>query len=324
MIARRFLVLLACLLVAAGPTNAAEKREALSGYDAMQMSRGPENHLLLHARINGNPATLLIDTGADISFLRADRGQQFGVRLLDETVRTGGKAFPVGEVSDFQAGDVHLGKFRFALYQRSEIGGAVPGEAASAADGLIGLDLLRRHRAVINCHSRQLFFKKEGAGGLDLASATRARGFRKVPLIAYRHDFLAVPCHLTGRLGQMILDTGAFVTALADDAVRAFTIKTIPSRLTARGFDGTVRPVQLAQVNDLRIGGVAIAPQTFAVIDLFDSRKQVRTFTGINRIERYSQKEFAPGDRIFGLLGNELLDQRRAIIDLESMSLFLK
>lgn len=323
MIARRVLVLLPYLLLATR-LAATEQGERLSGYVAMQMSRGPQNHLLLQARIKGNPVTLLLDTGADVSFLRADRAQLLGVRLLDETVRSGGKAFPVGEVSDLQAGDAHLRELRFALYQASDIGGAVPGEAAGAADGLIGLDLLRRQGAVINCHSRQLFFKKEGAGELDLAGATRAMGFRKVPLIPYRHDFLAIPCHLTGRLGRMILDTGAFVTALADDAVRALTIKTIPSRLTARGFDGKVRPIELAQVNDLRIGDVAIAPQTFAVIDLFDSRKQVRTFTGINRIERYSQKEFAPGERIFGLLGNELLDQRRAIIDLGSMSLFLK
>ncbi len=323
MIAWRALVLLPCLLVATG-LAAAEQREALSGYVAMQMSRGSENHLLLHARINENPVTLLLDTGADVSFLRADRGKQLGLRVLDETVRSAGKAFPVGEVSDLQAGDAHFRELRFALYQRSDIGGAVPGEAAGAADGLIGLDLLRRHGAIINCHSQQLFFRKEGGTSLDLARATRAIGFRQVPIVAYQHYFLSVPCHLTGRLGRMILDTGAFVTTLADDAVRALTIKTTPSRLTARGLDGKVRPVALAQVNDLRIGDVAIAPQAFAVIDFFDSRKQMRAFTGINRIERYAEKDFAPGERIFGLLGNELLDQRRAIIDLGTMSLFLK
>lgn len=50
----------------------------------------------------------------------------------------------------------------------------------------------------------------------------------------------------------------------------------------------------------------------------------MRPFTGINRIERYAEREFAAGDRVFGLLDNELLDQRRAIIDLKSMSLFVK
>ena len=102
------------------------------------------------------------------------------------------------------------------------------------------------------------------------------------------------------------------------------SIPTVPSRLTARGLDGNVRPIELAQVRGMRIGDVPIAPQTFAVIDLFDTRKPVRAFTGINHIEEYAQKDFAAGDRIFGLLGNELLDQRQAIIDLGSMSLFLK
>ena len=149
-------------------------------------------------------------------------------------------------------------------------------------------------------------------------------GFRKVPLLLYQRDFLTVPCRLGGRLGRLILDTGAFVTTLADDAVREFRIQSAPSRLTARTADGVVRPIDLAEVKDLRIGDIAIAPQTFAVIDLFNSRKQVRAFTGINRREYYPQKEYSPGDRIFGLLGNELLDQRQAIIDLASMTLFLK
>lgn len=61
-------------------------------------------------------------------------------------------------------------------------------------------------------------------------------------MIAYRRHFVAVPCHLNGRLGQMIVDTGAFVTALADDGVRAFTIKTTPSRLTARGSTAGCAP----------------------------------------------------------------------------------
>jgi predicted aspartyl protease len=318
-----FLVLLSCLLIAAQPA-AAEEKTTLAGYDAAQMARGPENHLLLRAKMNGKPVTLLLDTGAAVSFLRADRAPSLGVRPLGETIRTGGRAFPAGTVSDFQAGDVRLRELRFALYRQADVGGAVPGEAARAADGLFGLDLLRRSGAVINCHTRQVFFKKDGAPRLDLGRTMAGMGFRKVPIVTVRHDSLAVPCHLSGRLGQMLLDTGAFVTALADDAVRAFTIKTVPSRLTARGFDGKVRPVELAQVNDLRIGDVAIPPQTFAVIDLFDSRKPVRAFTGINRIEVYAEKEYAPGDRIFGVLGNELLDQHRAIIDLGSMSLFLK
>lgn len=94
-------------------------------------------------------------------------------------MRTGRKAFRAGVVSGLEAGDAHLRGLRFALYQASEIGGAVPGEAASAADGLIGLDILRRYGAVINCHSRQLFFRREDTSRLDLTRVTRAMVFAK-------------------------------------------------------------------------------------------------------------------------------------------------
>lgn len=57
-------------------------------------------------------------------------------------------------------------------------------------------------------------------------------------------------------------------------------------------------------------------------MDLDGKKKQLRTYTGINRIEYYAPRSSA--ERIIGVLGNELLDQRRAIIDLDSKSLFLK
>jgi hypothetical protein len=119
------------------------------------------------------------------------------------------------------------------------------------------------------------------------------------------------------------LDTGAFLTGLDDDAARSLGLTAQPSVAKARNFEGRVQPVQLVQVDDLRIGGVTIPPQKFVVTDLF-RRRQLRTFTGFNRIEFYSPRSAARGDRIYGLLGNELLDLHHAIIDLDTMTLFMK
>ncbi len=212
MVGPRFFVLLPLLLLAAAPP-APIKPNAPAGYRVVQMSRGPKNHLLVRARVNGNPATFLVDTGSDVSLLRADRAQRLGAHAAEKNFRTAGKVFAAAMVADFQIGQVHFGAVRFALNEPGEAGGASRGEVGVDIDGLLGLDLLKSRVAVINCHTRQLFFRTETARPLDLAAATRGLGFRAVPIIMYRGRILTVPARLNGRIGRLILDTGAFVTA---------------------------------------------------------------------------------------------------------------
>jgi len=309
--------LLLCLC--ALPAFAANENR-LPGYAGVQMQRGPQNHLVVRGTVNGQPATFLVDTGADISFLRVDRAQAFGVRLIGEDTRRTGKKFPLGALSGLVVGGRALGDATVALTEPFQLGGTLPG--GGAADGVIGLDLLRRQKAVINCRTRQVFFKTDPAARLDLTGTTRALGFVRISLEEGRRGDLNVSCSLRGRPGKLVVDTGAFVTGFDDDVARSLGIVGQPSKLTTRGFDGRVRPLEIAHVDDLKIGGVPIAPQAFAIMDLFGEKKRRRTYTGFNRIEYYRAR--TPGTRTFGVLGNELLDQRRAIIDLESLALFLK
>lgn len=296
-----------------------------SGYEQIQLIRGPQNHLIMPAMVNGQAANFLLDTGVDLSFLQADRAQRLGLQRLGRDTFQSGQTFPLAEARELRAGGVDLGQAEFALYQPSQLGGPVPGVAGRAADGLLGLNLLRRNRAVINCRTKQIFFKTDPARRLDLNGATRGLGFTRIPISENARGYLSVPCSIGNRAGVLILDTGAFLTGLDDETARRLELKRTPSRATARGLDGRTRPIELAQVNDLRIGSVAIAPQKLIVTDVFAAQKTARTFTGIRTLEFYTVRDSPrPREIVFGLLGNELLDQRRAIIDLESMALFLK
>lgn len=295
-----------------------------SAVSPVQMSRGAQNHLIMPAMVNGHAASFLIDTGADVSFLQANRAADFGVKASPEQVRSGDQSFQGGAVAELRAGDVTLGSSTFALYNPAQFRGSVPGKDGKTADGILGLDILRRYKAVINCRTRQIFFQTNGEPQLDLVATTRALGFAALPMSESRRGFLTVPCNIGRSAGALVLDTGAFVTTLNDAVSRALDLQRTPSRLTTRSLDGRVRAVELAQVDSLRIGSVLIAPQKFAVSDIFGARKSLRTFTGINRLEYYDAAALRNRKELFGLLGNELLDQRRAIIDLDRMTLFLK
>lgn len=311
------------LLLMIGWANAAfAQSRSLNRYGAIPLMRGSQNHLLAPANVNGRAATLMVDTGAGSSFLQADRAQSFGLRPTGAEARTGRRSFPVAVADNLRLGGMSLPPTTFSLYRAAQLGGPVPGQRGRAADGMIGRDILRRHKAVINCRSRQLFLQADAQARSNLLSIARAQGFTAIPIEETARG-LTIPCTIAGRPGRLVLDTGAFLTGFDDDAARLLGLAGQPSAATARSFEGRVRPLQLVQVEDLKIGGVTIPPQKFVVMDLF-TRKPLRTYTGLNRIEFYSPRSAARGDRIYGLLGSELLDLHRAIIDFESMTLFMK
>ncbi len=315
------LLVCAILLLCGGAQIALAAKEAHpAGYASAQMQRGPQNHLILRAMVNGRPASFLIDTGSTISFLRSDHAEHFGVRSTSETTTRGGRTFPLAIISKLEVGGTSLGQISVALTVAAYLRGTAPGSGAT--DGVLGLDLLRREKAIINCHTREIFFKTDPTARLDLSNTTRALGFARISLEERRAGDLTVACRLRGRNGRLVVDTGAFVTGIDDDAARLLGLTTKPSKLTSRGLDGRVRSLQLAQIDDLQIGGIAIAGQPFAVMDLFGEKKELRTHTGLGRIEYYEPR--SPGAEVFGVLGNELLDHRRAIIDLENMILYFK
>lgn len=310
------------LLMIAVANDAFAQSRRPNGYEVVPLTRGSQNHLLAPGDVNGRAATFMVDTGAESSFLQTDRAQSFGVRATGTEARTGRRSFPVAAADNLRLGGMSLGAATFSLYRAAQLGGPVPGQRGRAADGMIGRDVLRRYNAVINCRSRQLFLKADAGAPLNLASITRAQGFTAIPIEETPRG-LTVPCSIAGRRGRLVLDTGAFLTGFDDDAARLLSLAGQPSGATARSFEGRVRPLQLVQVDDLKIGGLTIPPQKFVVTDLF-TRKQLRTFTGLGRIEFYSPRPGARGDRIYGLLGSELLDVHQAIIDLDSMTLFMK
>ena len=319
-----FQLALAFSLASSRAAPAPSEAATIPGYERVDLIRGSQNHLLLAATINAQPASLLLDTGVDVNLLEAARAGKFGLQPLGQFARVAGQSFPLAQTNALRAGAANLGSASFALYRASDIGGPIPGAlSGSRADGIIGLDFLRRKHAIINCRTRHLFFNTDPSRRLDPGNIIRA-GFVRVPIEADRRGYLTVPCTIRGRPGRLLLDTGAFLTGVDDDAAKSLALDVAPSRLTARGLDGKVQPVELAQINDLKIGGVAIEPQKFVVLDVFGRKRALRSFTGINHREYYAPLHIAPGDTVFGLLGNELLDQRRAIIDLGSMSVFLK
>jgi predicted aspartyl protease len=299
----------AAVLLTFGCSHTAPAREVV------QLRRGAQNHLLLTAQVNGKPATLLVDTGSQRSLFRADRAAEFGIRADNRQLRLAGRMFPTGAVDELRVGGSSLGRATVGLYTAADIGGHLPGSSSAPADGKVGLDVLRQHRAVIDCRAGSISFN---------AAAPRPGGdFVRIPISDSRIHYVTVPCTLRARKGRMAIDTGAFLSTFDKNRVRELGLTTQPSGATARRLDGKVRALEVTRVEDLRIGLMRVPAQEFFVVpQLFRVAKR-RAVDGAGEAEHQYRQDTGSG-LVFGLLGNELLYQHHAIIDLGSMSLYLK
>ena len=279
----------------------------LAGYKAARVHYGPLNKMIMSVRINGYPANLLVDTGSNEIILDADAAATFGVgppprawRYIGLT-EINGQMLPVAFMQSLTTGSMSFGSNPVVLRDSSR-----SGAGKAQVDGVLGLEILLRHRAVINCRTRLVFFKVDQSRHVNLSTVASSEKFIKIPLRREASGALTVPCSIHGQSGRLVVDTGAFVTTFPDTFFKWLGISSKPTRVSAHFPTGTTRQVSAAQINDLKIGDFKVPPSKF----------------GVAALPRYALRQ--GGTRISGILGMDTLYIRHAIIDLDGMNLFLK
>ena len=290
-------------------SGAAQNRSAmdLPGYKAVRVHYGPMNKMIMSVRVNGQPANLLVDTGSNQLILDAEAAELFGVRpsqrglLYIRSTKIQGQSLPVGFVQNISAGSMNFGSSLVALSRSSHAA------AANAAfDGVLGLEILFRHKALINCRTKLVFFKIDQARRINLGSVAASEKFTRVPIQREETGALTVPCSIRGQPTRLLVDTGAFVTILHEDFVKSIGLVAEPTRISAQFGRGVSKRVSAAKMNDLNIGAFKAPPEKIGVAPL----PQFALQQGRSKIA--------------GILGMDTLYIYHAIIDLDGMNLFLK
>src|SRR5438270_2429938 len=155
----------------------------LSGYKAVPVHYAPLNKMIMSVQINGQPAYLLVDTGSNEIILDPEAAESFGIRPSQRGLRyigfteMGGRMLPVGFVRSITAGSMRFGSSPVVLrnLSRSDTGKA-------HVDGVVGLQTLFRHKAVINCRTKFVFFKGDQAHRTNFVAAALSAKFTRVPL----------------------------------------------------------------------------------------------------------------------------------------------
>ena len=306
---RRFRFVLAVLLIISSSTLASAKGKPrqLSEYKAVRVHYGPLNKMIMSARINGQRADLLVDTGSNQVILNAAAAASFGIKPSQGSLRyirftqINGQELPVGFAQNLTAGGMRFGGTLVTLREsrHSDTGG-------TPVDGVLGLDVLTRHKAVINCRTKLIFFKVDQSRQMDLSSVASKEKFTRIPLRRERNGALTVPCSIRGQPARLFVDTGAFLTIFHEAFLKSVGIPMEATRISAHFAPGASRKISAGQINDLKIGHFKMPPAKF----------------GVTVLPNFTLRQ--GNARVSGILGMDTLYDRYAIIDLDGMNLFLK
>jgi predicted aspartyl protease len=279
----------------------------LAGYKAVPVHYGPLNKMIMSVQINGQPADLLVDTGANEIILDADAAQSFGVRPSQRGLRyirrtqINGQLLFVGFAQNLNAGSMNFGGNLVALRNPTH-----SGTGSGHVDGVLGLDILLGHKAVINCRTKLVFFKVDPARQMNLSAVATSQKFTRIPLRREENGALTVPCSIRGESTRLVVDTGAFVTTFDQTLFKSLGIASEPTRVSARFASGAARRIGAGRISDLKIGDFKVPPEKFGVTALPDFALRLGA------------------TRISGILGMDTLYICHAIIDLDGMNLYLK
>lgn len=172
--------------------------------------------------------------------------------------------------------------------------------------GIIGVDILAKYGALINCRLGQVFFSPQGNLGMS-PEKYEAQGFTAVPLSVTKTNRLEINGTLGDQAYSFILDTGS-PASLFDNGVRnaahvPFWQTKAPVRAPFAKVNGS--KISLAPVSDFRLGS-------------YDARGAFVEFAAFSWTEPGLDHPYG------GLIGADFLGYRSAIIDIGGRALYLK
>ena len=285
------------------------------GYTPVTLKRAG-NEFYVSCKLNGRSASLIVDTGAGRTAIASALLRSLGLSLTkgEENVYgmmgLAGKNISAGEIKDFQVGPYQAGPHPVSAWDFSSFASAGRG---LSLDGLLGIDFLHRHHAVIDCFRMHLFLKPPSAPSTSatLSAGLKAGGCTEIPMTPISDRGLTVPARINGRSGYFVVDTGAAHTLLSQNAIAGLNMRLASAsrfwtRLNVQDVGKNVRVIEKAYFTTMEIGNFSVPPQWVGVTDLPHSKSG-----GTENV-------------FFGYLGHDLLACYVGIIDCGALKLFLR
>ncbi len=133
--------------------------------------------------------------------------------------------------------------------------------------------------------------------------------YHVIPLFLTATNHLEVAAEINGVPGRFILDTGASDTCVGIDKVEFFKLESEDSDIKAAGAGATDMVTLVSKKNTLKIGSWK------------KKRKKIVLFDLVHVNEALKMYDTMPVD---GIIGGDVLNKAKAVIDYKKLRLYLK
>jgi hypothetical protein len=273
-------------------------------------------HLFVPVSINGTKRTWwVVDTGAPGSLISPFLQRRLSLPAppsgsnAKATVKIHGKDSPVVLAQSVDFNGAELGPGYLLVEQIDKIAdersSVFPGGFEKG--GLLGMNFLLKHGALINYKTYQIFFTRQGSSLPLSHEGYEKMGYTYIPLRITPRGYVEVDGTIGGSTYSFLLDTGAFVSQL-EPKIRE------RNHLTYN-YTGAILSAPYAGIKNVRLTQAKVPGFKIGNQDLSDFR--------IGFAESHT---FDPGflHEYGGVLGPDLFHYHEALIDLGNRALYLK
>jgi predicted aspartyl protease len=276
------------------------------------LRRSTGNHLFVSVLVNSRPAWFAVDTGAALSIVDSNKAKLLGlskgpgVIQVPRQIEVNNRIVPVAVVDSLFVGSNNLGSGPVALIDLRDFRAKLRDSGNQVTmDGIIGLDILQRYNAVIDCRNQRIYLEVSGGSAEATIRSIKHGRYNAVPMRITHSGALEVE----GRIGRnrysFVVDTGGFATLVPTQIAKQNGIPVIGTTVNAKGIHSKERPVGVTIAPEFDLGNCSLGPVLVGVTGLPEGPEDLRHQFG-------------------GLIGADFFFERGGIIDIGSKTLYFK
>ena len=134
------------------------------GYSKVKLHLTKTNHFEIKASINGIKGRFILDTGASNSCVGFEAIETFKLFPEDSIIKAAGAGAIDMETKTAKKNKVKIGKWKsnkivLVLFNLTHVNTALINHNSNPVDGIIGADILKKSKAVIDYEKKYLYLK---------------------------------------------------------------------------------------------------------------------------------------------------------------------
>ncbi len=135
------------------------------GYVMIKLKETSTNHFEIKVKINGVKGRFILDTGASSSCVGFNEADHFKLDAQDSMIIAAGAGDSKMETQEALGNKCEIGKWEYSklnlvLFNLTHVNTALKNHGAKTVHGIIGADILKKGKAIIDYNKKRLYLKK--------------------------------------------------------------------------------------------------------------------------------------------------------------------